>query len=197
MRRRWIPMPRRMIVGMTGVTGAVFGVELLRRLRKQPDMETHLVLSPWATTTMRLETGLSAHEVADLADATYAWDDRGAPISTGSFQVDAMVIAPCSLKTMAGICTGCAEGLIARAADVTLKEGRRLVLVARDPLSENHLENMLTLSRMGARIVQPLPASCSGTIGDPVSHVVVRVLDALDIHVSSAPRRNGMPHSPA
>ncbi|MGW1917606.1 UbiX family flavin prenyltransferase [Streptomyces sp. NPDC002076] len=192
-------MPRRMIVGMTGVTGAVFGVELLRRLRQQPDVETHLVLSPWARSTVRLETGLSAHEVTDLADATYAWNDQGAPISSGSFRGDAMVIAPCGLKTLAGICTGCAEGLISRAAEVTLKAGRRLVLVARDPLSESHLENMLALTRMGARIVPPMPACYNRpeTIGDPVSHVVVRVLDQLDIHVPSAQRWNGMSHSPA
>ncbi|OIJ89022.1 phenolic acid decarboxylase subunit B [Streptomyces sp. MUSC 14] len=184
---------------MTGVTGAVFGIELLRRLRQQPDVETHLVLSPWARTTVRLETGLSAHEVTDLADATYAWNDQGAPISSGSFPVDAMVIAPCSLKTLAGICTGCAEGLIARAADVTLKAGRRLVLVARDPLSESHLENMLALSRMGARIVPPIPAFYNRPemFRDPVSHVVVRVLDQLDLHVPSAQRRHGMRHSPA
>ncbi|MBG0850353.1 UbiX family flavin prenyltransferase [Streptomyces spinoverrucosus] len=191
-------MPRRMIVGMTGVTGAVFGIELLRRLRQQPEVETHLVLSPSARTTVRLETGLSAHEVTDLADATYAWNDRRAPISSGSLRVDAMVIAPCSLKTLAGICAGCAEGLIHRAADAMLKEGRRLVLVARDPLSESHLENMLALSRMGARIVPPVSAFYNQpeTIGDPVSHVVVRVLDQLDIRVPSAQRGNGMPHSP-
>ncbi|WP_210587693.1 non-oxidative hydroxyarylic acid decarboxylases subunit B [Streptomyces sp. GESEQ-35] len=193
-------MPRRVIVGMTGATGAVFGIELLRRLREQSDVETHLVLSPWARTTVRLETGLSAHEVTELADATHAWNDQGAPISSGSFRVDGMVVVPCSMKTLAGIRTGYAEGLIPRAADVTLKEGRRLVLVPREtPLSEIHLENMLALSRMGARIVPPMPAFYNRpeTIGDLVSHLVVRVLDQLDIHVPSAQRWNGMPHSPA
>ena len=192
-------MPRRVIVGMTGATGAVFGIELLRRLREQPDVETHLVLSSWAKTTVHLETGLSAHEVTDLADATYSWHDQGAPISSGSFRADGMVIAPCSMKTLAAIRTGYAAGLIPRAADVTLKEGRRLVLVPREtPLSEIHLENMLALSRMGVRIVPPMPAFYNHpeTIGDLVSHVVVRILDQLDIHVPSAQRWNGMRHSP-
>jgi 4-hydroxy-3-polyprenylbenzoate decarboxylase len=183
---------------MTGATGAVFGVELLRRLREQPGVETHLVLSRWAKATLHLETPLSAREISDLADVTYAWNDQGAAISSGSFPVDGMIIAPCSMKTLAAIRTGYAEGLIARAADVTLKERRRLVLVPREtPLSEIHLENMLALSRMGARIVPPMPAFYSRprSIDDLVEHVVVRILDQLDIAVESAQRWNGMPQS--
>jgi 4-hydroxy-3-polyprenylbenzoate decarboxylase len=190
-------MLRRVILGMTGATGAVFGVELLRRLRNQPDVETHLVLSQWAKATIHLETRLSVHEVTDLADVTYSWNDQGAAISSGSFRVDGMIIAPCSMKTLAGIRTGYADGLIPRAADVTLKERRPLVLVPREtPLSEIHLENMLALSRMGARIVPPMPAFYSRpkTIDELVEHVVVRVLDQLDIEVPSMQRWNGMPH---
>lgn len=105
-------MPRRVILGMTGATGAVFGVELLRRLRNQPDVETHLVLSQWAKATIHLETSLSVREVTDLADVTYSWNDQGAAISSGSFRIDGMIIAPCSMKTLAGIRTGYADGLI-------------------------------------------------------------------------------------
>ena len=189
-------MPRRVILGMTGATGAVFGVELLRRLQNQPDVETHLVLSQWAKATIHLETNLSVRKVTDLADVTYAWNDQGAAISSGSFQTDGMIIAPCSMKTLAGIRTGYADGLIPRAADVTLKERRPLVLVPREtPLSEIHLENMLALSRMGARIVPPMPAFYSRpkTIDELVEHVVVRVLDQLDIQVPSTQRWDGMP----
>ncbi|MER7183554.1 non-oxidative hydroxyarylic acid decarboxylases subunit B [Streptomyces hyaluromycini] len=189
-------MPRRVILGMTGATGAVFGVELLRRLREQPDVETHLVLSQWARATIHLETDLSVRDVTDLADVTYAWNDQGAAIASGSFPVDAMIIAPCSMKTLAGIRTGYADGLIPRAADVTLKERRPLVLVPREtPLSEIHLENMLALSRMGARIVPPMPAFYNRpqTIDDLVGHIAVRVLDQIGIQVPSARRWDGMP----
>jgi flavin prenyltransferase len=184
-----------MIVGMTGATGAVFGIELLRRLGNEPDVETHLVLSPWARTTIHLETRLSAREVASLAEVTYSWNDQGAAIASGSFPVAAMIIVPCSMKTLAGIRAGYADGLIGRAADVTLKERRRLILVPREsPLSEIHLENMLALARMGARIVPPMPAFYGrpGSIDDLVEHVVVRILDQLDIPVYSAQRWNGM-----
>jgi 4-hydroxy-3-polyprenylbenzoate decarboxylase len=160
-------------------------------------VETHLVLSQWAKATIHLETRLSVREVTDLADVTYSWNDQGAAISSGSFRVDGMIIAPCSMKTLAGIRTGYADGLIPRAADVTLKERRPLVLVPREtPLSEIHLENMLALSRMGARIVPPMPAFYSRpkTIDELVEHVVVRVLDQLDIEVPSMQRWNGMPH---
>jgi flavin prenyltransferase len=189
-------VPRRVILGMTGATGAVLGVELLRRLRERPDVETHLVLSQWAKATINLETGLSVREVTGLADVSYAWNDQGAAISSGSFPVDGMIVAPCSMKTLAGIRTGYADGLVSRAADVTLKERRPLVLVPREtPLSEIHLENMLALSRMGARIVPPMPAfySCPNSIDELVEHIVVRVLDQLDIQVPSAQRWGGMP----
>ena len=113
---------RRIVVGMTGATGAVLGIELLRRLQQCPDVETHLVLSRWARATIHLETELSASEVEGLASVRYSWDDQAAAISSGSFQVQGMVIAPCSMKTLAAIRMGYADGLIARAADVTLKE---------------------------------------------------------------------------
>jgi flavin prenyltransferase len=150
---------RRIVVGMTGATGAALGIGLLLRLQECPDVETHLVLSRWARATIHLETELSARDVEGLADVRYSWDDQAAAISSGSFRVEGMVIAPCSMKTLAGIRTGYADGLIARAADVTLKEHRRLVLVPREtPLSQIHLDNMLALARLGASIVPPMPA---------------------------------------
>ena len=189
-------MPRRIILGMTGATGAAISVEILRLLRGQPEVEPHLVFSQWAKSTIHLETGLTVREVAALADVTHPWNDQGAAISSGSFTAAAMIVAPCSMKTLAGIRTGYAEGLIARAADVTLKEGRRLVLMPREtPLSEIHLENMLALARMGARIVPPMPALYSNpiSVGDIVEHLALRALDQLEIRILSVQRWDGMP----
>jgi flavin prenyltransferase len=186
---------RRIVVGMTGATGAVLGIELLRQLQECADVETHLVVSRWARATIHLETELSARDVESLADAVYSWDEQTAAISSGSFRVDGMVIAPCSMKTLAAIRTGYADGLIARAADVTLKENRRLVLVAREtPLSQIHLENMLALTRMGARIVPPMPAFYNhpASVGDIVDHIVTRILDQFDIESPAAKRWNGV-----
>ncbi|NUK02315.1 UbiX family flavin prenyltransferase [Streptomyces lunaelactis] len=190
----------RLIVGMTGATGAVLGVRLLTELRRNPQVETHLVLSRWARATVELETGLSAREVAALADVTYSPDDQGAAISSGSFPTDGMVVVPCSMKTLAGIRAGYAEGLVARAADVTLKERRRLVLVPREtPLHEIHLENMLALARMGTVIVPPMPAFYNqpGTVDDIVDHIVARVLDQFGIEVAGARRWEGFPQAAA
>src|ERR1700756_1235069 len=175
---------RRIIVGMTGATGAVLGVELLRQLQQCPDLETQL----------------SARDVEGLADVVYPWDDQAAAISSGSFRVEGMIIVPCSMKTLAGIRTGYADGLIARAADVTLKEHRRLVLVPREtPLSEIHLDNMLTLARMGARIVPPMPAFYNqpASVGDIVDHIVARILDQFDIESPTAKRWDGVPGAKA
>ncbi len=191
---------RRLIVGMTGATGAVLGVELLRRLQQCPDVQTHLVLSRWARATIHLETGLSASDVEDLADVVFSWDEQTAAISSGSYPVEGMVIVPCSMKTLAAIRMGYADGLIARAADVTLKEHRRLVLVPREtPLSQIHLENMLALARMGARIVPPMPAFYNhpASVGDIVDHVVARILDQFDIESPNAKRWNGVPGAKA
>ncbi|WP_329459842.1 non-oxidative hydroxyarylic acid decarboxylases subunit B [Streptomyces sp. NBC_01497] len=185
----------RLIVGMTGATGAVFGVRLLENLRRLPDVETHLVLSRWARTTVEFETGLSVRSVGALADEVYAAEDQAAPLSSGSFTTDGMVVVPCSMKTLAGIRAGYADGLVGRAADVVLKERRRLILVPREtPLSEIHLENMLALSRMGVRIVPPMPAFYNhpASVDDIVDHVVARVLDQLDLPAPAAKRWHGM-----
>ncbi|WP_026924248.1 non-oxidative hydroxyarylic acid decarboxylases subunit B [Glycomyces arizonensis] len=185
----------RLIVGMTGATGAVFGVRLLEALRAVEGVETHLVISKWARTTLKLETGRSAAEVARLADHSYGPGEQAAPISSGSFRTDGMIIAPCSMKTVAGIRTGYTEGLIGRAADVVLKERRKLVLVAREsPLSDIHLENLLALSRMGAVVMPPVPAFYNHpqSVEDVVDHIVVRVLDQFDLPSAGARRWNGL-----
>ncbi|MCV5519081.1 UbiX family flavin prenyltransferase, partial [Escherichia coli] len=149
----------KLIVGMTGATGAPLGVALLQALREMPNVETHLVMSKWAKTTIELETPYSARDVTALADFSHNPADQAAIISSGSFRTDGMIVIPCSMKTLAGIRAGYADGLVGRAADVVLKEGRKLVLVPREmPLSTIHLENMLALSRMGVAMVPPMPA---------------------------------------
>ena len=185
----------RLIVGMTGATGAPLGVRLLEVLRDLDDVETHLVMSRWARTTIELETAYSVREVAKLADVVYGPGDQAAAISSGSFLTAGMVIVPCSMKTLAGIRTGYADGLIARAADVCLKERRRLVLVPREtPLGDVHLENMLSLTRMGATIFPPLPAFYNhpATLADAVDHLVVRILDQFGISAPGAKRWSGL-----
>ncbi|MGN5382367.1 non-oxidative hydroxyarylic acid decarboxylases subunit B [Streptomyces lasalocidi] len=185
----------RLVVAMTGATGAPFGVRLLEHLRELPDVETHLVLSRWARTTIELETGLSAADVSALADVTHRPEDQGATISSGSFRTDGMVIVPCSMKTLAGIRAGYAEGLVARAADVVLKERRKLVLVPREtPLSEIHLQNMLELARMGVQLVPPMPAFYNNprTVDDIVEHITARILDQFGLPAPAAERWAGM-----
>ena len=186
---------KRIVLGMTGATGAVLGIELLRQLQQCADVETHLVLSRWARATIHLETELSVGDVESLADVVYSWDEQTAAISSGSFRLDGMVIVPCSMKTLAAIRMGYADGLIARAADVTVKENRRLVLVPREtPLSQIHLENMLALARMGVSIVPPMPAFYNhpASVGDIVDHIVTRILDQFDIESPTAKRWTGV-----
>lgn len=185
----------RLIVGMTGATGAVFGVRLLEQLAALAEVETHLVLSRWARATIELETGLAVSDVTALADVTYAPQDQGAAISSGSFRTDGMVVVPCSMKTLAGVRAGYADGLLGRAADVVLKERRPLVLVPREtPLSEIHLENMLELARKGVRLVPPMPAFYNHprSVDDLVDHVVTRILDQFGLPAPAARRWEGM-----
>ncbi|MEV0259872.1 UbiX family flavin prenyltransferase [Streptomyces sp. NPDC050617] len=185
---------RRLVVAMTGATGAPIGVRLLEALREL-DVETHLVVSRWARATLAQETGRSLRDVRALASAYHSPDDQGASISSGSFQVDGMIIVPCSMKTLAAVNTGYGEGLIARAADVTLKERRRLVLVAREtPLSAVHLKNMYELARMGAVVMPPVPAFYNqpSTIEGLVDHIVARVLDQFGLEMPNAKRWQGM-----
>jgi len=185
--------PTRLIVGITGATGTIFGVRLLQMLHGS-GVETHLVVSKWAARTLAHETPYSLKEVQSLATRSYGVGAQGAAISSGSFVTMGMVIAPCSMRTLAAIAHGIGDNLIHRAADVILKERRKLVLVVREsPFSEIHLENMLKLSRMGAVILPPVPAFYNHprTIDDVVDHTVARMLDAFGLEVSGAARWAG------
>ena len=184
---------RRIIVALTGATGSIYGVRLLERLR-EAGVETHLVISRWGARTLLHETPYSREHVEALAAVSYAPADMGAAISSGSFRTDGMIVAPCSAKTLAAIAHGFGENLIHRAADVVLKERRRLVLAVREaPLSDIHLENMLKLSRMGAVVLPPVPAFYSHprTVDDIVDHTVARMLDQFGIAMRGAPRWSG------
>ena len=188
----------KLIVGITGATGAPLGVALLKALKDIPEVETHLIMSKWAKTTIELETSLTVREVSALADVVHNPADQAATISSGSFKTDGMIIIPCSMKTLAGIRSGYADGLIGRAADVVIKESRRLVLVPREtPLSTIHLENMLALSKMGVAIVPPMPAYYNQPelIDDVTNHVVTRVLDQFSLSFTKARRWKGLRES--
>ena len=184
---------KRLIVAITGATGAIYGVRILQRLR-DAGAETHLVISRWGARTLLHETSWSREQVEALATATYAPADMGAVISSGSFRTDGMIVAPCSAKTLAAIAHGYGDNLVHRAADVILKERRKLVLVVREaPLSEIHIENMLKLARMGTVILPPMPAFYNHpqTVDDVVEHTVARILDQFGIEVPSALRWDG------
>jgi 4-hydroxy-3-polyprenylbenzoate decarboxylase len=183
----------RIIIGMTGATGAIYGVRLLERLR-DAGVETHLVISRWGARTLLHETPYSREEVEALAHTAYASGDMGAAISSGSFQTAGMIVVPCSAKTLGAIAHGYGDGLVHRAADVVLKERRKLLLVVREtPLSDIHLENMLKLSRMGAVILPPMPAFYNNprSLADIVEHTVARMLDQFGVEVPGAQRWAG------
>ena len=186
-------MTKPLIIGITGATGIIYGVRLLERL-KEAGVETHLVISRWGARTLVHETSHSREEVEALATAVYAPSDMGALIASGSFQAAGMVVVPCSAKTLGAIAHGVGDNLIHRAADVTLKEGRRLVLVVREaPLSGIHLENMLTVSRHGGVVLPPVPAFYQHpkTINDLVDHTVGRVCDQFGFEYPGIERWSG------
>jgi 4-hydroxy-3-polyprenylbenzoate decarboxylase len=182
---------RRVVVGITGASGTIYGVRLLEWLRQAPDIESHLVLSRAARQTLALETDFRPEAVEAMADVVHAVTDIGAPLSSGSFRVDAMVVAPCSIKTMSNIACGNTADLISRAADVVLKERRRLVLMLREtPLHLGHLETMVKVTRIGAIVFPPVPAFYQRpqTILDLVDQSVMRCLDLIDVACEAAPR---------
>jgi 4-hydroxy-3-polyprenylbenzoate decarboxylase len=185
-------MPR-LIVGLTGATGAILGVRLLEAL-KDCEVESHLVISKWAQRTIEHETPYTVKQVCALATVYHNSTNMAAEISSGSFITEGMVVIPCSMRTLGSIAHGYGEHLVHRAADVILKERRRLVLVAREsPLSEVHLENMLKLARMGVTIIPPMPAFYNHpkSINDIVDHIVARVLDQFGISAPFAKRWDG------
>ena len=186
--------PTRLIVGITGATGTIFGVRLLQMLHGS-GVETHLVVSKWAARTLTHETPHSLKYVQGLATQSYGIGAQGAAISSGSFVTLGMVIAPCSMRTLAAIAHGLGDNLIHRAADVILKERRKLVLVVREsPFSEIHLENMLKLARMGVVILPPVPAFYNNpqNLDDLINHITMRVIDQFDIHLDVMNRWDGV-----
>ncbi|MCL6599289.1 MAG: UbiX family flavin prenyltransferase [Alicyclobacillus macrosporangiidus] len=185
----------RLIVGMTGATGAILGIRTLEVMREL-GIETHLILSKWAEATIHLETDWSLADVKRLASRVYASTDQAAAVSSGSFPVDGMVVVPCSMKTLASIRIGFADNLITRAADVTLKERRRLVLVPREtPLSLVHLRNMVAATEAGAVV---LPAASSGVFGlrGDGPWVIVREAKKEEAAAARAPCAPRVVHTP-
>ncbi len=186
--------PTRLIVGITGATGTIFGVRLLQMLHGS-GVETHMVMSKWGARTLIHETDYTVEQVQGLATHNYPLGDQGAAISSGSFITLGMVVVPCSMRTLAAIANGLADNLVHRAADVILKERRKLVLVVREsPFNDIHLENMLKLSRMGVVILPPVPAFYNHpqSLDDMINHVTMRILDQFDIHLEVMNRWDGV-----
>jgi polyprenyl P-hydroxybenzoate/phenylacrylic acid decarboxylase-like protein len=186
---------RRLIVAMTGASGSVYGIRILERLRDIGGWETHLVVSEAGVLNAFQEYGMDRKALHKLADVTHNVRDIGATIASGSFITAGMVIAPCSMKTLAGVAHAFADNLITRAADVILKERRRLVLITREtPLNLAHIRNMESVTLMGGVIFPPVPAFYSGgkTIDDLVNHSVGRVLDLFDVEHDTIPRWAGV-----
>ena len=184
----------RLIVGMSGASGVIYGVRLLEVLKAESNVETHLVMSDSARMNINLETDWSAKDVLALADHVYSNRDIAASIASGSFGTDGMIVAPCAIKTLSAITNSYADSLIVRAADVVLKECRRLVLVPREtPLHTGHCELLYRASQLGAIIVPPMPAHYikPQSVDDLINHHVGRILDLFSIDCGFVKRWNG------
>ena len=186
---------RRIIVAISGASGAVYGARLMQVLRGLPGIETHLVVSDAGWRNLQHELGMERPAAQALAHQVHDVNNVGAAIASGSFQCHAMVVAPCSMRTLAAIAHGLADNLLTRAADVMLKERRRLVLMVREtPLHLAHLRNMVAVTEMGGIVCPPLPAFYlrPQTVEDVVNHSVARVLDLIDVDHQLAPRWQGL-----
>lgn len=189
---------KKIIIGISGASGVIYGIrllEVLREIKDESGIETHLVMTKAAQLTLASESSLSAKELQAMADMHYPIGDVGAAIASGSFQADGMIIAPCSMKTLAETALGLSSNLLTRAADVCLKERKRLVLMVREtPLTTTHLRHMTTLSEMGAVIAPPVPAFYiqPESIDQMVNHTVGRVLDLFGVDTSLVKRWQGM-----
>lgn len=178
---------KRLIVGISGASGAILGINILEILRENPEWETHLIISAGAELTIKEETEYTLDEVISLADRAYDIKNIGAGIASGTYKTEGMVIVPCSMKTAAGVACGYSDNLLLRAADVTLKERRRLVIVPREsPLSPIHLRNLLTLSEAGAMIIPPMLTFYNKPrcIEDMNRHISGKILDKFGIEIS-------------
>ena len=193
-------MAKRLIVGITGATGAVYGVEILRLMQKLSGWESHLVLTDAGALNAWHELKMKRREIEKLAHAAYHPRDIAATLASGSYLTAGMVIAPCSMKTLAAVAHAHADDLVSRAADVVLKERRRLVLLPREtPLNLAHLRNMVAVTEMGGIVFPPVPAFYARpkSIAELVAHTVARVLDLFDIHSPKLARWQGMKGTPA
>ncbi|HLK62024.1 MAG TPA: UbiX family flavin prenyltransferase [Bryobacteraceae bacterium] len=190
--RKWCGV--RIIVGISGASGAIYGIRLLERLKNQKDVETHLILTTSGQKTLYLETGKLPADLQGLADFSYPQGNISSRLASGSFLTDAMVIAPCSIHTMSAIACGISSNLMIRAADVILKERRKLILMIREtPLHLGHLKTMTLLAEMGAIIAPPIPGFYNHpqTVMDIVDHSVDRVLDLIGLPDAQVRRWNG------
>ncbi len=188
-------MANRIVVGISGSTGAIYGIRLLEVLRARPEIETHLVISGPGKKTIAYETDYSVKDVEGLAGVVYDNRDVGAALASGSFRTAGMVIVPCSIKTVSALATSYTDTLLARAGDVTLKEGRPLIVVVREsPLHLGHLRQLTALAEIGAIVMPPMPAFYQRpqTVGDIVNHTVARILDRLDVVHDLAPEWTGL-----
>lgn len=178
---------KRLVIGMSGASGAILGIEILKALRTNPEWETHLVISKGAEQTIYQETKYTPAEVINLADKAYDIKDVGAGIASGTYKTEGMIIVPCSMKTVSGIASGYSDNLLLRAADVTIKEKRNLVVVAREcPFSEIHLKNMLYLAELGAIIMPPMVTYYNNPVDleDMNRHIIGKILDKFEIEIS-------------
>ncbi len=183
------------MVGLSGASGSIYGIRILEALKPQKEVETHLIITRAAEKTLHQETETTVQEVKDLADFCYSNEQIGAAVASGSFLTDGMVIVPCSINTMSSIASGTTSNLLTRAADVTLKERRRLVLCVREtPLHLGHLRTLATLTEMGAVVAPPMPAFYQHpkTIDDLVSATVERLLDLVMLPHSKTKRWDGI-----
>lgn len=184
----------RLIIGMSGSSGVIYGIRLLEMLKEVDDVETHLIMSSYARLNVSIETEYSAQYVENLADVVHNHRNQAANISSGSFKTDGMIIAPCSMKTLSGVVNSYSDSLIVRAADVVLKERRKLVLMPREaPLHTGHCKLIYEASQLGAIIAPPMPAFYNKpqTVDDIVNHSVSRVLDLFDIETGKIKRWDG------
>lgn len=185
---------KRIVVGISGATGVIYGIRLLEQLKKA-NVETHLILTNWASRNIELETNYLPEDVAKLADYCHKENNLASVLASGSFIHNGMVVAPCSMKTLAALAHGFADNLLVRAADVTLKEGRKLVLMPREtPLNAIHLENMLKLAKLGVTIMPPMPSFYNRpvTLDDLVNQTIGRVLDTLGLENNLTKRWPGV-----
>ena len=189
------PAPKRLVVAISGASGAIYGVRLLQMLRAMPDMQIHLTVSDAGWLNAQQELAMPRAQIEALADVLYPVRDIGAALASGSFQCDGMVIAPCSMRTLAAVAHGLSDNLITRAADVMLKERRRLILMVREaPLNLAHLRNMTSITEMGGIIFPPVPAFYQKpqSIAEMVDHTVSRVVDLLGLAPSNSQRWAGL-----